>query len=179
MFGRRTNSKKFICLNALLYAIRFWNVSIFETGDEKWVVWRYWIKLFNQKVLCHLLGERIAGTYWPTQQQSTRLRKVFRRVRSVQSYPPSSQTSVSMLIQAGLILLLWRGLQLGFLVISGWVSSMPSSSSIISDDDSDIELFFKCWPAKQTRNGVRSSAAGVLLQFQKPLQSPLPSRGAR
>ena len=77
-----------------------------------------------------------------------------------------------MLIQAGLILLLWRGLQLGFLVISGWVSSMPSSSSIISDDDSDIELFFKCWPAKQTRNGDRSSAAGALLQFQKPLHLP-------
>lgn len=134
---------------------------------RKWIVWRYWLKLFNQKVLCHLLRKRIAGTYWPTQKVD----KVEKSIsRSVPNYPPSSQTSVSMLIQAGLILLLWRGLQLGFFVISGWVSSMPSSSSIISDDDSDIELFFKCWPAKQTRNGVRSSAAGALLQFQKSLR---------
>lgn len=82
-------------------------------------------------------------------------------------YQPSSQTSVSMLIQAGLILLLWRGLQLGFFVISGWVSNMPSSSSIISDDDSDIELFFKCWPVNQTR---QSSTTFFIrhLSFRKP-----------
>lgn len=132
---------------------------------RKWIVWRYWLKLFNQKVLCHLLRKRIAGTYWPTQKNRQNWKEYL-----VQSYPPSSQTSVSMLIQAGLILLLWRGLQLGFFVISGWVSSMPSSSSIISDDDSDIELFFKCWPVKQTKNGVRSSAASALLQFQKSLR---------
>lgn len=66
----------------------------------------------------------------------------------VKSAIPSSQTSVSMLMQAGLILLLWRGLQFDFFVISGWVNKVPSSSSIISDEDSDIEIFFR--PEKHT-----------------------------
>lgn len=92
----------------------------------------------------------------------------FLMTRDQLMYQPSSQTSVSMLIQAGLILLLWRGLQLGFFVISGWVSNMPSSSSIISDDDSDIELFFKCWPVNQTRQSSTTSFIRHL-SFRKPL----------
>lgn len=56
---------------------------------------------------------------------------------------PSSQTSVSILI--AFKLLLWRGLQFNFaLFVTSLVRRIPSSSSIISDEDSESELFFRC-----------------------------------
>lgn len=69
-------------------------------------------------------------------------------------YSPSGQTSVSILI--AFRLLLWRGLQFNFvLLVTSLVRSNPSSSSIMSDEDSDSELFFRCWPGMRKRQMIK------------------------
>jgi hypothetical protein len=50
-----------------------------------------------------------------------------------------------------LMLLLCFGLQFCFLVVTSRASRIPSSSSMMSDDDSDNELFFICWPADRVK----------------------------